>query len=179
MKDFGEAGADVQGTRVRFPRGMCREIVTATAPSMFTQVARNRERSVVIGGNNLVLAPAYGSPFVRDLDGGRRYATLEDFHNFVKLTYMTPFLHHSGGTVCEPVDIPIPKRHLDMVYAHLRWSDKPFMGSVTAPHRAADSVEMAALVFGAQFLEENTVILALCNANLPSLLGPRHVGISP
>ena len=167
VKDFGEAGADVQGTRVRFPRGMCREIVTATAPSMFTQVARNRERSVVIGGNNLVLAPAYGSPFVRDLDGGRRYATLEDFHNFVKLTYMTPFLHHSGGTVCEPVDIPIPKRHLDMVYAHLRWSDKPFMGSVTAPHRAADSVEMAALVFGAQFLEENTVILALCNANSP------------
>ncbi len=167
VRDFAEAGADVEGTRVRFPRGMCREIVTATAPSSFTQAARNPDRSVVIGGNNMVLAPAYGSPFVRDLDGGRRYATLDDFHNFVKLAYMSPFLHHSGGTVCEPVDVPIPKRHLDMVYAHLRWSDKPLMGSVTAPHRAADSVEMAGLVFGEQFLEENTVIISLCNANSP------------
>ncbi len=167
VKAFVEAGAAAEGTRVRFPRGMCREIVTATAPSSFTQAARNPARSVVIGGNNVVLAPAYGSPFVRDLDRGRRYATLEDFHNFVKLAYMSPFLHHSGGTVCEPVDVPIPKRHLDMVYAHLRWSDKPFMGSVTAPHRAADSVEMARLVFGERFVEENTVIISLCNANSP------------
>ena len=167
VRDFAEAGAETEGTRVRFPRGMCREIVTATAPSSFTQVARNPDRSVVIGGDHMVLAPAYGSPFVRDLDGGRRYATLDDFHNFVKLAYMSPFLHHSGGTVCEPVDVPIPKRHLDMVYAHLRWSDKPLMGSVTAPHRAADSVEMAGLVFGEQFLEENTVMISLCNANSP------------
>ena len=164
---FREAGAEVDGKRVRFPRGMCRQIVTATAPAMFTQVARNPDRSVVVGGKHMVLAPTYGSPFVRDLDGGRRYATLEDFRNFVKLAYMTPYLHHSGGTLCEPVDIPIPKRHLDMVYAHFRWSDKPLMGSVTAPHRAADSVEMAALVFGDDFLEENTVIMGLCNANSP------------
>ena len=167
VKTFREAGADVDGQRVRFPRGLCRQLVTATAPSMFTQVARNAEKSVVIGGNHMVLAPAYGSPFVRDLEGGRRYATLEDFRNFVKLAYLTPYLHHSGGTLCEPVDVPIPKRHLDMVYAHFRWSDKPLMGSVTAPHRAADSVEMAALVFGEKFLEENTVIIGLCNANSP------------
>ena len=74
---------------------------------------------------------------------GRRYATLADFENFVKLAYLSPNLHHSGGTVCEPVDIPVNKRHLDMVYAHLRYSDKPFMGSVTAGSRAADSVELA------------------------------------
>ena len=167
VRDFADAGADIEGTRVRFPRGMCRQLITASAPSSFTQVARNPQRSVVIGGRNMVLAPTYGSPFVRDLEGGRRYATLEDFHNFVKLAYMSPYLHHSGGTVCEPVDIPIPKRHLDMVYAHMRYSDKPFMGSVTAPHRAADSVEMAALLFGEDFLEENTVIISLCNANSP------------
>ncbi len=164
---FQEAGAQIDGQRVRFPRGMCRGLVTATAPPTFTQVARNPDKSVVIGGNHLVLAPAYGSPFVRDLDGGRRYATIEDFRNFVKLAYMTPYLHHSGGTLCEPVDVPIPKRHLDMVYSHFRWSDKPLMGSVTAPHRAADSVEMAALVFGESFLEHNTVIMGLCNANSP------------
>ena len=176
VKAFREAGADVDGQRVRFPRGMCRELVTDTAPSVFTQVARNPDRSVTIGGNHTVLVPAYGSPFVQDLDGGRRYATLEDFHNFVKLAYISPYLHHSGGTLCEPVEVPIPKRHLDMVYAHLKWSDKPMLGSVTAPHRAADSVEMAAVVFGEQFLEENTVIMGLVNANSPLMWDAAMLG---
>jgi trimethylamine--corrinoid protein Co-methyltransferase len=88
------AGADIQGERVRFPRGMCRQIVQASAPRIFTQHARNPERNVVIGGPNTVFAPAYGSPFVRDLDKGRRYATIEDFQNFVKLAYTAHSLHH-------------------------------------------------------------------------------------
>jgi trimethylamine--corrinoid protein Co-methyltransferase len=162
-----DAGADVQGERVRFPRGMCRQIVQATAPKVFTQHARNPANSVQIGGMATVFAPNYGSPFVRDLDNGRRYGTLEDFRNLVKLAYLSPHLHHSGGTVCEPVDVPVNKRHLDMVYAHLRFSDKPFMGSVTAPERARDSVELAKLVFGAEFVDQNAVVLSLINANSP------------
>ncbi len=114
-----------------------------------------------------VFAPNYGSPFVRDLDGGRRYGTIEDFRNLVKLTYASPHLHHSGGTVCEPVDVPVNKRHLDMVYSHIRYSDKPFMGSVTAPERALDTVEMARLTFGPDYLEDHTVVLSLINANSP------------
>jgi trimethylamine--corrinoid protein Co-methyltransferase len=164
---FRQAGAEVEGERVRFPRGLCRSLVQATAPSVFTQVARNPANNVQIGGSATVFAPAYGSPFVRDLDGGRRYGTIEDFRNFVKLTYASPWLHHSGGTVCEPVDLPVNKRHYDMVYAHLRYSDKPFMGSVTHPLRAADTVSMARIVFGEDFLEQNTVILSLANANSP------------
>jgi trimethylamine--corrinoid protein Co-methyltransferase len=160
------AGADVDGTRVRFPRGMCRELAD-TAPDRFTQHARNPERSVEIGDPHMVFAPAYGPPFVRDLEEGRRYATIEDFRNFVKLTYASPQLHHSGGTLCEPVDLPVNKRHLDMVHSHIKYSDKPFMGSVTTPERAQDTVDMARIVFGDEFMEENTVVLSLCNANSP------------
>ena len=162
-----EAGASVDGERVRFPRGMCRSIVQATAPRQFTQYARNPARNVEIGGMHTVFAPNYGSPFVRDLDGGRRYGTIEDFRNLVKLTYVSPYLHHSGGTVCEPVDVPVNKRHLDMVYSHIRYSDKPFMGSVTAPQRAQDSVELARIAFGADYLEDHPVMLSLINANSP------------
>jgi trimethylamine--corrinoid protein Co-methyltransferase len=161
------AGADVDGERVRFPRGLCRHLVQATAPRTFTQLARNPANSVEIGGPHTVFAPAYGSPFVRDLDGGRRYGTIEDFRNFVKLAYVSPWLHHSGGTVCEPVDLPVNKRHFEMIYAHLRYSDKPFMGSVTHPLRAADTVEMARIVFGADTLEASPVVLSLVNANSP------------
>jgi trimethylamine--corrinoid protein Co-methyltransferase len=167
LRLFREAGADVQGERVRFPRGMCRQIVQASAPKVFTQYARNEANSVQIGGTATVFAPNYGSPFVRDLDSGRRYGTIEDFRNFVKLAYVSPHLHHSGGTVCEPVDVPVNKRHLDMVYSHIRYSDKPFMGSVTAPERARDTVEMARITFGADYLEDHPVILSLINANSP------------
>jgi trimethylamine---corrinoid protein Co-methyltransferase len=163
---FRDAGATVDGITVHFDPGHVRALC-ATAPRQFTQLARNPSRSVEIGGNNVVLAPTYGSPFVRDLAGGRRYASLVDFHNFVKLTYDTPWLHHSGGTVCEPVDVPVNKRHLEMVYAHLRYSDKAFMGSVTHPSRAADSIEMARIVFGADVVDNNCVIMGNVNVNSP------------
>ena len=159
-------GCDVDGTRVRFPEGLARKLAS-TAPRQFTQHARNPERSVEIGGDNLVFAPVYGPPFVRDLEGERRYAEIEDFRNFVKLIYMLPGLHHSGGTVCEPVDLPITKRHLEMVYTHMRYSDKPFMGSVTAPSRAQDTVNMAKILFGDEFVDTHCVIVSLINANSP------------
>ncbi|MBI2253637.1 MAG: trimethylamine methyltransferase family protein [Proteobacteria bacterium] len=162
-----KAGADVKGTRIRFPRGLARSIVQKSAPSQYIQYARNPERNVQIGGNATVFAPVYGPPFVRDLDNGRRYATIADFQNFVKLAYMSPSIHHSGGTVCEPVDLPVNKRHLDMVYSHIKLSDKPFMGSVTAPERAEDTVEMAKILFGADFVAKNTVLTSLINANSP------------
>jgi trimethylamine--corrinoid protein Co-methyltransferase len=160
------AGADVDGERVRFPRGMCRKIVSESAPATYLQHGRNEARTVRIGGDATVFAPNYGSPFVHDLNDGRRYATLEDFENFVKLAYVSPSIHHSGGTVCEPVDVPVNKRHLDMVYAHLRYSDKPFMGSVTAGERAEDSVELARIAFDGD-LRDRTVITSLINASSP------------
>ncbi|WP_439650084.1 trimethylamine methyltransferase family protein [Gymnodinialimonas mytili] len=160
------AGADVQGERVHIPRGLARELIK-TAPSKFTQIARNRARDVEIGGNSLVLAPVYGPPFVHSLADGRRYATMADFEAFVKLGYMSKWLHHSGGTVCEPTDVAVNKRHLDMLYAHMSLSDKPYMGSVTEPSRAADSIEMSKILFGADVVDANCVMTSLININSP------------
>ena len=67
-----QAGADVRGERVRFPKGMLRDLLK-TAPKQFTQHARNPARSVEVGGNNTIFAPVYGPPFVRDL---RRWSAL-------------------------------------------------------------------------------------------------------
>src|SRR5450755_152133 len=181
LEIWKSAGADVKGERVHFARGMCRALVQRTAPREFTQHARNPARSVIIGGKNTVFAPAYGSPFVRSLDEGRRYARIEDFRNFVKLAYMANSLHHSGGTICEPVDLPVNKRHFDMVYSHIKYSDKPFMGSVTHPERAADSVEMAKIVFGPDYIDPasgrpRTVLVSLINANSPMTFDSTMLG---
>ena len=166
LERWRSVGAIIEGERVRIPRGLARELCK-TAPSKFVQHARNPERSVEIGGKSLVTAPVYGPPFVRDRDGGRRYATLADFQKFVKLGYMSKYLHHSGGTVCEPTDVPVNKRHLDMLLAHMVYSDKPFMGSVTEPSRAQDSVDMCEILFGKDFVQNNTVMTSLININSP------------
>ncbi len=175
LEIWKNAGADVDGERVRIPKGMARKLIE-TAPSEFTQHARNPARSVKIGGNNLVFAPVYGPPFVHDLDQGRRYGTIEDFRNFVKLAYMAPAIHHSGGTVTEPCDLPVNKRHLDMIYSHIKYSDKAFMGSVTHPDRAADTVRMAEIVFGEDFVANNAVTISLINANSPMTFDDTMLG---
>jgi trimethylamine---corrinoid protein Co-methyltransferase len=166
LDHWRRAGADVQGLLVKFPPGMLREVLK-TAPAQFTQHARNPAQSVVIGGKSVVFSPAYGSPFVMDLDRGRRFGTLEDFQNFIKLAQSSPNFHHSGGTICEPTDIPVNKRHLDMVMAHITCSDRAFMGSVTSEQRAEDSIDMCRILFGTEFVNDNCVILGNVNVNSP------------
>ena len=152
------AGADVRGTRVRLERGMARELCSS-APPEFTQYARNPAHNVRIGGSSQVFAPVYGPPFVRDLDGGRRYGTLDDFEKLVKIVSQLPSLHHSGLVIVEPCDLPVSKRHLDMVYAHMKYGDKPHLGAITEKSRAQDSVDMARILHGADFMEKNCVIM--------------------
>jgi len=173
---FRNAGADVKGTRVRFEPGMCRRIIRATAPASFRQNARNPENSVIIGGDNTVLCPSWGPPFVHDLDRGRRYATIQDFRDLVKIHQMIPYLHHSGGVVCEPVDLPANKRHLDMLYTHIRYSDRPFMGAFIGTMRAQDAVDMAKIVFGAEFVAQNAVLYNVSNTNAPLVLDSNMSG---
>jgi len=179
---FREAGGTVTELpdnrwNVKFEPGMIREILK-TAPAIFTQHARNPAQSVQIGGDATVFVPSYGSPFVMDLDRGRRYGTLEDFENFVKLAQSSPWMHHSGGTICEPTDVPVNKRHLDMVYAHMRYSDRPFLGSITAPSRAEDSIEMSRILFGADFVEQNCVVMGNFNTTSPLVIdGETTAGI--
>ena len=169
LKLWRQAGADVRDTRVRLPAGMARALC-ATAPASFVQHARNPQRNVQIGGASQVFAPVYGPPFVRDLEGGRRYGTMQDHANLVKLAWSLPALHHTGLVICEPCDVPVSKRHLDMVYNHLVYNDKPFLGAITEMSRAQDSVDMVRLVFGESFMESHCVIMGNVNTNSPLMV---------
>ncbi|MCP3933899.1 MAG: trimethylamine methyltransferase family protein [Actinomycetia bacterium] len=164
---FADAGADVDGERLRFDAGLITSIVKDNTPSTFVQHSRNPERSVTMGGNNTVFAPGYGMPFVRDLEGGRRYGTMADFERLVKINHTLEWTHHSGLVICEPTDIAVNKRHLDMVGTHLRHTDKPLLGAITTPERALDSLDMARIVYGADYLEDHCVIMGNINVNSP------------
>lgn len=172
LKIWQEAGVKPVGEHddiIKADAGWIRSLC-AKAPKEFTQLARNRERSVVIGGNNQVFAPIYGAPFVRDLEKGRRYGDKAAFQDLVRLTYMHPNLHHGGFVTCEPCDVPVSKRHLDMLMAHMTLSDKPHLGAITEMSRAQDSVNLAEIVFGKDVMAENCVIMGNVNTNSPLLV---------
>jgi len=166
------AGAEVTGELVRMPRGMCRKLIQDHAPAEFTHQARNAARSTIIGGRRTVFAPVAGPPFVRCLDKGRRYGTIEDFRNFAKLTQASPWLHSSATGMCEPVDLPVNKRHFDMFLANATHTDKPFFSAVSAPSRSEDCIEMARILFGDRFTdpltgENATCLMGVMNGNSP------------
>jgi trimethylamine--corrinoid protein Co-methyltransferase len=112
--------------RVRFPPELVEHVV-ATAPSRFVVKGVQSSGDAVIGGDNLLLLPVGGPPFVSDLDRGRRPGTLDDYESLLRLVQRTDLLHGNGPLV-EPQDVPIEVRHLQFTAAQLRLSDKmPFL----------------------------------------------------
>ena len=175
LETFRANGARVEGITVYIDEETLLHFI-GMAPSTFTLLARNPANNLPIGGKSTVFAPVYGPPFASDLDRGRRQATLDDFQNFVRLAYMAEEIHHSGGTVVEPNDIPQAQRHLDMLMAHITLSDKAFMGSVTHKNNAADTVAMSEILFGAEAIRQNPATISLINASSPMRYDDRMFG---
>ena len=93
---------------------------------------------------------------------------MADFENFVRLSQSFDELDSPGGTICEPNDVPLDSRHLDMVYALMTLSDKPHMGSVTSGPNAADTIAMSEILFGGrEAIEAKPASISLININSP------------
>jgi trimethylamine--corrinoid protein Co-methyltransferase len=146
---FAGAGCKIDGQRVFFPKKLVQEQIKQ-APSQFTLHARNPDKNVVIGGDHVAFVPCYGAPFVHDMDKGRRLGTLEDYHNFAKLAFETPYIDITGGMMTEPNDVPVDQRNAERLYASMVLSDKPFMGAGTGAADAKQTIEMASMVFGSR-----------------------------
>ncbi len=166
LADWKAAGAKVDGERVHLDRGLVRELI-ATIPSDFTYHARDPRKNVRLGGRHAIFVPMTGAPFLRDLDDVRRNPTLDDLAMFHKLSHMLPALHSSAHHIVEPYDHPISQRHLRITYSSMKHSDKTFMGMTTSPKNAEDVMDMCAILFGAEFLEDHPVTTGNCNGNSP------------
>ena len=172
---FAQAGQRVEDDNVFLDPEFILEQV-AKAPSEFDLQARNPANNVHIGGDHMVFLSVYGPPFVRQ-GNVRRDATLDDFKNFTRLAQTYPELDMSGGTICEPNDVPLDSRHLDMVYALQSLSDKAYMGSVTSGPNAADSIRMTEILLGGrEAIERTPGIVGLINVNSPLRYDDRMLG---
>src|SRR5918997_6657011 len=160
---FRAAGQKVEGDHKVYldPEFVLEQV--AKARSEFELQARNPERSVTLGGDNMVFSAVYGPPFVREGDE-RREATMADFENFVRLSQAFDQLDSPGGTIVEPNDRPLDSRHLDMVYALQTLSDKPYMGSVISAENARDTIAMGEIVFGGAATAPVSISLINCNS---------------
>lgn len=160
-------GAKEEGHKIFFPRNMVEEKLK-TVPSAFTLHGRNEAKTVEINTEETCYAGPYGSPYIQDMDNGRRYGTLDDFINVVKLENDLSNLDILSHIAVEPNDVDASIRHNVMTYNNLKYSDKPLMGSVLGYEAAKQSIEMAAIAHGGlEVLEEKTII-----ASIPCTLTP-------
>ncbi len=166
LADWKRAGAKVVGDRVYLDRHLVRELV-ATIPESFTYHARNPANNLPFGKDHAIFVPMTGAPYLRDLDDVRRNPTLDDLANFHKLSHMLPAIHSSAHHIVEPYDHPISQRHLRITYSSMKYSDKTFMGMTTSPKNAEDVIEMAAILFGDDFIDTHPVVTGNCNGNSP------------
>ena len=149
LKVMTKAGCKVDGRRVFVPPKLV-EAQIANAPAQFTLYARNPAQNITIGKDNTVYVPGYGAPVIHNLDEGRRDSTMKDYINFVKLTHASQNLDMTGGLMAEPNDIPLERRGIEMIYAAMRYSDKPFMGNALNDKAAEDTIAAASIVFGSK-----------------------------
>ncbi|MBY6084366.1 trimethylamine methyltransferase family protein [Ruegeria arenilitoris] len=166
LADWKAAGAKVAGERVYLDRGLVRDLI-ATIPSDFTYHARDPRKNVRLGGPHAIFVPMTGAPFLRDLEDVRRNPTLDDLAMFHKLSHMLPALHSSAHHIVEPYDHPVSQRHLRITYSSIKYSDKTFMGMTTSPRNAEDVMEMCAILFGEEFMEDHPITTGNCNGNSP------------
>src|SRR4051812_19330271 len=160
LEEFRKAGQKVEGNNVKLDPEFVLEQV-AKAPREFDVQARNPERNVHIGGDHMAFASVYGPPFIREGDV-RRDATMADFERLTMLSQVFDELDSAGGTICEPNDVPLDSRHLDMVFALQTLTDKPYMGSVTSGPNAVDTVRMTEMLFGGRdAIEETPAVISL------------------
>jgi trimethylamine--corrinoid protein Co-methyltransferase len=167
---FAKHGVKTDGPRVYLTEDQIMNAL-ASVPKQFTIHARNPERSVVVGDGQPVFAPGYGAPFLVDAapsgEGpvGKRAPTLDDYHNLVKLAHVLPNQDMSGHLIVEPELANVGTAQVEMLYAHMIHSDKPFIGSATGKQGALDTFEMAKILFGGDL--DRPVTIALINSLTP------------
>src|SRR5271155_2376318 len=167
---FRKAGAlvDEPTQMVRLGRDIV-DAQLAHAPERFVLHARNPERDLHVGGNVVNFGPVNGAPNITDRERGRRYGDLEAFRNILKLTHTLGILHWQGGIVVEPVDVPVPIRHLATYQAHIECADIVWAARGVGGVEATDAIALSAIEHGCSIedLAARPTLLTVTNVNSP------------
>jgi len=151
---------------------MGRELVEAQlahAPERFVLHSRDPGRHLHVGDNIVNFGPISGAPNLSDMESGRRYGDLEGFRNILRLTHTLGVLHWQGGIVVEPVDIPVPVRHLQIFQAHIEYANIVWAARGVGGVQAYDAIAMSAIEHccSIEELASRPTLLTVTNVNSP------------
>ncbi len=166
LAQWRDGGADVREQRVHLDGDLVMSLVSS-APPGFEMTSRDPSQRFMVSGDTMVFSAMQGAPNIRTLDGTRRFSTLADLRDLNRLTQMSPGLHIAGGFTCEPTDIATPWRHLHINHSSLVETNMPFFGLTTGHERSVDSIQMARIVYGQEFMDENAVMIGHVSGNSP------------
>ncbi len=170
---LASAGADVERAsgRVRFDRALVEQSV-AQAPARFTLHARDAARDRVVGDNRITFALVASAPFCSDLDGGRRTGNFADFSNLLRLGQSLNVIDLFCGYPVEPVDLPVPTRHLDCHHAFVTLTDRAWHVYSLGGGRVTDALEMVRIARGIdrEQLRREPSLTTVANVNSPRRL---------
>ncbi len=145
----------------------------ASTPTEFTLLARNPERNVVFGPDNMVFCTGQSMPFVDD-GTSRRDGTLADAVKLLRAAHVTPEIDTPGYPIVEVNDKPIDSRHLDLQLAMYENTDMAVGAAQIHLNGVIDSIAMAEMVLGGRdVLEQNPAVFGTINANSPLMFDTR------
>jgi trimethylamine---corrinoid protein Co-methyltransferase len=176
LEIFKKHGFKVEGKTV-FPTESQINEEIAKVPQKITIEARNPEKTVTIGGDDFVFLPGYGAPYVIDMNGQQREATMEDYDTFCKLVHTSKHINMNGWMMVEPGDMAPETAHLDMNLSNMLLCDKPFMGSPVSRQGALEGIEMASILWGGkENIMDRAVTVSLINSLSPLQFAEEMVG---
>ena len=168
-----EAGADVDEAEqiVKFDPDLVREQLQH-APQTFELRARNPERDLFVGGNQIIFGSVGGPAFCSDLDKGRRPGTYAEMCDYLRIIQSLNVIHQEGGGPFEAMDLPGETRHLDLYLAQIRLLDKNWQAYALGRERTIDAIEMSCISLGIdrEELAKRPAVLAIINTNSPMQL---------
>jgi trimethylamine--corrinoid protein Co-methyltransferase len=171
---FRDAGAIVDDNTgiVRIGREIIEKALESVSPEI-TIRARNPLRSVTIGNDHLGFVTVAGPPHVTDLDRGRRAGDLASHIEYTKLSQSFDVVGIIGAAV-EPLDVPLPFRHLEQTLHCLLLSDKPGFVWCRGQGVLDDSLEMVRI---ANQLEREDFINTPCCYSVANVNSPLQLDV--
>ena len=166
LEMFRQHGAQVEGKKVFITEKMVADAL-ASCPETFTWTARNPANTVTVGEGFLV-QPNVGPVFIQDMDNGRRKATVEDYTNVIRVCQAAEHVHINGSIPVDPSDVDQDKKHLYMMRAILKNTDKPIIGFCFDKEAVEQDLAMVEMAFGgSEYLEDHHCIGVLVNPLTP------------
>lgn len=144
------------------------------APSTFTIVGRNPKYTVEMGTGKSNPVPAYGCPFIAEMDGTQRPGTVADYIKCLKLVQANPDYDINGGVIVQPSDVPDRLSAIAMLYSTILYSDKAIMLATADKDVIENMLEALCEAFGGkEELIRQPRVIALINTNSPLSLEGR------